>query len=684
MKLSRFSKQIIAVACAVAMVVVSLVFVPSKKTVADEDYSNVTFTRIGNSDYYVGSNNNEFGFQTLNDQGTRLQIVPNVASGTKQIWPPFTDETLNGTAGSFSDGAGIYINKSLLTENYNVYEATSAVDNHRFQIIIKYDPNASTAPIVDGTELIPTDRQNSGTLDVQAYSAGNPWDREYKVDNLSITNGMWYVAKYTVTSDITKKFELRLQDASDGYADYTNPAGFVITEVQAGQTVTVTKLFQANRSTANGIMDVCMGYVDNTSVGAAKVQITNFSLKIYTTEEAARDAAQEETSSQVAPSSETQSESQSESESVTATPTESTVTPSSEETPTEEPTVLPDFDNLNWISVDGMYTKLAYSIVKNEMTGFSRMNFYSVNYMQFIGSGDTKFNEATMQVLDSSANDVTSRLSWNDRAAAIWGKMVSQLGTTDEYYLFTVSNENTGTVQVAIRVGNPGGGETESQGPQKPLAPAGLTWAGNDNLPYYFAWQPSATAGVEYYNFYVGDVVIGTSVAASYNADGFFGTAAPGEYTVGVTAVKEGLESDMITYNYTKPYPVGYYDVADYKGEGEPYTYPTETGKIFAGWYTDDTCSEVYEETTGYAYAKFIDEDVLTVKFQDANDGTCTRFLSSLDSMDYEIVGFAFVGQYKDQNISEKTKTTERLMLTEQTYYLQYLVTIQVTSLLIL
>ncbi|MBR2190464.1 MAG: hypothetical protein IJ883_02325 [Eubacterium sp.] len=355
----------------------------------------------------------------------------------------------------------------------------------------------------------------------------------------------------------------------------------------------------------------------------------------------------------------TESQSVEPSESATVGPTTTAAPTTTPEPTTKSPTVLPDWDTLEWTEVSGMYTDIAYCVVDHTIAGWGRMNFYGVNYMQFVGSGDSKFNEATMEVLDSSANDVTSRLAWNDKAAAIWGKMVSQLGTTDEYYLFTVDNPNTGYVQVAVRVGHPGG-EPTSYVPQKPLAPSGLVWAGNDNLPYYFAWGASATPQIDHYNFYVGETKIGESNGTAYDAASYFADAAPGPYSLKVTAVKDDLESDPATLNWTKPYPAGYYNVADYKST-TPYTYPTQEGKIFAGWYTDDTCTTEYTETTGYAYAKFIDEKVLGTKFQVAEDGSAVRFLSSVDSMDYDQVGFKFTGTYGDAVITEKTKTTEKL-----------------------
>lgn len=101
-----------------------------------------------------------------------------------------------------------------------------------------------------------------------------------------------------------------------------------------------------------------------------------------------------------------------------------------------------------------------------------------------------------------------------------------------------------------------------------------------------------------------------------------------------------------------------YMDVTDYKAQG---TYPTEEGKIFAGWFEDADFTTPYMEDTGYAFAKFIDKNVLTTKFQIATDDTAVRFISSVDGMDYEEVGFIFTGTYGDSAITEKTKTTNKL-----------------------
>lgn len=147
-------RKVVAIVCAFALFVTGLT-IQTKKVSAD-DYSALTYTQVGKKDYWVAAGNDDFPFQMVQDQGDQFLIIPQVAAGTKPIWPDFTNATLNGATFSQPAGAGIYIKYADLKDNaYNVFEATSAVDNHTFQIIIKAgtpvegetttaDPNAPT------------------------------------------------------------------------------------------------------------------------------------------------------------------------------------------------------------------------------------------------------------------------------------------------------------------------------------------------------------------------------------------------------------------------------------------------------------------------------------------------------------------------------------------------------------
>ena len=346
----------------------------------------------------------------------------------------------------------------------------------------------------------------------------------------------------------------------------------------------------------------------------------------------------------------------------TAAPTTTT------EAPTMQPTVLPDFPNLDWTTVTGMYTDVAYSIIDRSMIGFDHMNFYGTNYMQFVGSGDSKLKDGFYEVKDQNGNDISNSIQPFDKADAILGIMISKLGTSNGYYLFTVDNPNTGRAQVAIRIGHPEI-PTTTPDPSAPTTTTALPVPGapvglvaniiNDGKTVYVAHGP-ASGTVSGYHYYL-DGTLDSRFSNGCNIS--VSEFNPGQtYTIEVKAYNDSGEGPAATSSFTipNPEPENYMDVTPYKST-TPATAPTKAGKIFAGWFEDAEFTTPYMETTGKAYAKFIDEDVLGTKFQTAMDGTAVRFLSSLDSMDYQSVGFKFTGTYGNTTITEKTKSVEKL-----------------------
>ncbi|NLT09611.1 MAG: hypothetical protein GXY08_08930, partial [Ruminococcus sp.] len=81
----------------------------------------------------------------------------------------------------------------------------------------------------------------------------------------------------------------------------------------------------------------------------------------------------------------------------------------------------------------------------------------------------------------------------------------------------------------------------------------------------------------------------------------------------------------------------GIYCIDSFKADG---TYPEQEGMIFAGWYEDPEHTKPYKGDTGYAFAKFIDKDCLSIKWQVPvdfadKDTTDIRLISSLDCGKY-------------------------------------------------
>lgn len=88
-------------------------------------------------------------------------------------------------------------------------------------------------------------------------------------------------------------------------------------------------------------------------------------------------------------------------------------------------------------------------------------------------------------------------------------------------------------------------------------------------------------------------------------------------------------------------------DIGTYR-ELESYTAPAASGYVFAGWYQDEEGKRAVGEKTvsGSAYARFVPEQVLSVKAQMTSKTTLStkqtdlRFITTVDSLQYKEIGY--------------------------------------------
>lgn len=116
-----------------------------------------------------------------------------------------------------------------------------------------------------------------------------------------------------------------------------------------------------------------------------------------------------------------------------------------------------DYSTLTFTKVtEPMDSTYAYCITDNTLIDFGKLNFYGVNYMQVIGSGNSKMNEATVTIdgVVQTNNDIAF-----DRASAITGFIVSKL-SDNAYHKIEIAGEE-GTPST-------GGSESSSGGTTKP------------------------------------------------------------------------------------------------------------------------------------------------------------------------------------------------------------------------
>lgn len=134
---------------------------------------------------------------------------------------------------------------------------------------------------------------------------------------------------------------------------------------------------------------------------------------------------------------------------------------------------------------------------------------------------------------------------------------------------------------------------------------------------------------------------------------GVVSAVAEGQATITATA---GGKSATCTVTVSKPDTR--LDVSEYKETG---TCPTVSGKVFAGWFADEDYTEPYLETTGLAYAKFVDAGVLVVRGQlsagttSASASTNLRLITTVDSDMYSRVGFRIT--YEGNSVNVETGT---------------------------
>ena len=113
-------------------------------------------------------------------------------------------------------------------------------------------------------------------------------------------------------------------------------------------------------------------------------------------------------------------------------------------------------------------------------------------------------------------------------------------------------------------------------------APEGLVWAGNANLPYYFAWAKAD--GIDSYNVYVDGTLVANVVDGSVNLNESVFTKGSGEYAIGIAAVKGNKTSVITSIKYT------------YAGSGQPAT--TKAPEPSTAKPTDVTVAPTAKPTT--------------------------------------------------------------------------------------
>ena len=204
------------------------------------------------------------------------------------------------------DGAFIRLFVEKLTEEYYTVVVYDHYGTESVTILLKVEEEPETttaAPVPDDTEIllntqfIGADNWNhdnmisstdngDGSMScvVEEKAGGETYSTQLVQNGITLEEGKWYVAKYTVSSDVDKNFRLLIQSDGNAGGDWSEFGGLV-TSVKAGQEVEVTLKFQDSKAAnGNALYGILMGYIDATASAEANVTVKAVSLKGYSTE----------------------------------------------------------------------------------------------------------------------------------------------------------------------------------------------------------------------------------------------------------------------------------------------------------------------------------------------------------------------------------------------------------------
>ena len=137
---------------------------------------------------------------------------------------------------------------------------------------------------------------------------------------------------------------------------------------------------------------------------------------------------------------------------------------------------------------------------------------------------------------------VVFRFNINDKELTDW--VISKISDVEKV---SAETKPAPTTTVATTTESP---EVDPSVDESIKTPEGLVWAGNAQLPYYFAW--ARADGADSYNVYINGVCVKNVVDGNVNLDYTAFTKGSGEYEIGVATVKGNKRSRItsIMYNY--------------------------------------------------------------------------------------------------------------------------------------
>lgn len=256
------------------------VTVPSKETETTTGSEETTepFDPATITEWTKVTNSTTMSYYIADGASDKLSVKPEMHGDNLyaafKLAAKFKSVELNGEAITPRDGADIEIPKTSFKEEYNKLVVTNYYGSESVTIYFKVakEEETTTEAYVDGAVLI---NESNVTKEVPAYAGGDYWQNEYNNAPVNYVQGKKYVAEVVVSSTATKKIKMVFQRV--GIWDFVDANQGYEAEIEAGNKVKITYVFEATQSSDNGNFDIYLGSVaDATTLVFESKKLTTY------------------------------------------------------------------------------------------------------------------------------------------------------------------------------------------------------------------------------------------------------------------------------------------------------------------------------------------------------------------------------------------------------------------------
>ena len=234
---------------------------------------------IKDSEWTLAKDSKTVSYYIADGKADKVSVTPQLRGDNCyymafKLAAKFKSVTFDGVSKDVPGGADYEVKVSDLTSGYHTLVVTDFYGEESVTIYFKVakEEETTTAAYKDGEVLV---NESNKTIEVPSYSGGDPWQKEYNNTSVKYVAGKKYVAEVVVSSTAAKKIKMVFQRS--GTWDFVDSNSGYEVSIAAGNKVKITYVFEATKSTDDGIFDIHLGSVaDATTLVFESKKLTTY------------------------------------------------------------------------------------------------------------------------------------------------------------------------------------------------------------------------------------------------------------------------------------------------------------------------------------------------------------------------------------------------------------------------